>query len=528
MCTDQVTDPVLISQLFAPITSFQTTQTVPWRYVRRRSDNEKAFYQSGNRIIFKLEKEGVLDMDSIALLFNANMSLPTQALVRNFEFVNNIENVFSRMQLLYNNVVVEDIVEPGIIGKILSIEDSSFNQYMTVDGAMSGNMNETPVTALTAPYGRFNYHTKNKAGTATLGEVARRYVIKLRFGLFQQNKPLPLHMMGGQWSIQLEVADINRSGFCATAIGPLDLTGAKTNVGLPELIYKTFHANDYTDLLYAQIRQHPLTLQFSTFQYFKRNLNTAAKVHNVRIPCGRKRLLRAYAVLRSDYDVLNSFQDPTNFYNSLDGRASSNSVYNGVRETALRSYQWTYNQHRIPETPIVVIQENPCTTQDLTVDSISEGYTSTGAEAWYFYKEAIRAKRRDGMHFLPGFDGSWTTLSSGIVGAGGNNATTKPVLTRVSDNGGSSAAYRSYPSRFVMVGQFSGIDSQGRPWALAGSNNNAQLYLNLEFLSQFTTTMSAQGSWGSLSVQPSMNLEVFLEYDNVMTIDENNNMILDC
>lgn len=198
--------------------------------------------QYGASINIDLPAQGYLHCANSTLSFDVEIT-PTagnEDKANHARFQNNIQSVFDRMRLTYGSLLLEDLRKPNVLVRMLteatgnnvnqSLDQSALTEGIggmtpTIDsqwgksivpvgtpgtapdlyGSPSVRLVNTRVYAIQSLNTSLSMGITNGTGTAN----TRRYTVQLPFGIFQQNKLLPLKWMASQLTISLDLAPAN-------------------------------------------------------------------------------------------------------------------------------------------------------------------------------------------------------------------------------------------------------------------------------------------------------------------------------
>lgn len=211
--------------------------------------------QYGASININLPAQGYMHTQNSYLTFDVVLDLVPGSTVASYNtrFQNHIASIFDRMRISYGSLQVEDLRKVNVIVRMVTegvgqntngtidqrsilegIGGTMFAQPFTSDqlamkqvpGVASSSSSAPPPTRDAGPVPpslprlvntrlhaiqNYGYAPLDVRGTAISlpspnGKIARRYTVQLPFGLFQQNKLLPLKWMASQLTISLDLA----------------------------------------------------------------------------------------------------------------------------------------------------------------------------------------------------------------------------------------------------------------------------------------------------------------------------------
>ncbi len=521
----------------------RSVQDLKERYIRLESP--KQLYKTDETIQFKFLQEGILEPKSVYLLFTVNVNAPTTGTqtipgsgvsptTLSFTFTQDISNVFSRVRLLFGRTgVIEDIQEYGLLQSLFESVEDGVQELVNTESLMTGKtlaVGQSTSNIANTAMDKQNYHNHNNTGTAVgfnVGNIPRRYKIRLNLGLLTQRRPLPLFLMNDELVIELTVNKLYNCAFFdnSPVLGVPLTTETPIKIGVPELLYTIKLPTDVEKAFAVQSLRKTFNVHYPSFTYINRKLNPNLRTQTLQIPLFNKRILYALAIIRCENDRNRSIflQNPNNRYFSLDPRVGKTNVsggpaftYMGSRNTALRSYQWFYNNIAIPEQPVSCI-ENDVFTSVATYTPVVEQKTGTAVEAMHYLKETLK---------IGGF-GVIQNDQFGFYDAYQTPGTAVSYFNRISNTATNSTAnelpyqqHRTVCSSFMMAGKFYSERGNNVLYALDGNSLNAQLTLKLDFNEAVTPSLEFP--------QPlPMSVDIFLAYDGTISIDGNRLLIVD-
>lgn len=528
------------------LNTVRAVQDVPEKYVRKLAS--KSTYKTDEIIEFKLDQQGFLDPGSVFLLFTvaidavvaANQTIPLSGVTPttyNLTFTQDISNIFSRVRLLFGRTgIVEDIQEYGLLQSLFSLVTDKIEDQVSTENLMNGKSLRNGISSSNVQntaLDRINYHNVNNAGvllSLPIGNVPRRYKIKVNLGLLTQRKPLPLFLMNDELIIQFTV---NKLYNCAYLINsPVlalpSLTETPILVGVPELVYTIKLPSAIETAMANSALRKRLTYHYPTFVYVNKPLDPFLATQNIKIPLFSKRLLYAIAVIRCENDRNRNvfIQDPNSLYCSLDPRvgrtntgANPSYTYLEARNTTLRSYQWFYNNNAIPEKEVSVVEIDLNSADTLSTVTVKDQKTGSAVEALQYLKETLKIRDQvfnvnqndvfgfyDNYMFAPGNTSSFNQISNLAT----NNTVNELPYQR----------FRTFTSNFIMAGKFYSEREGGLLLALDGNSLNANLTLQLNFNNPAKTSVE-------FPTPPPMSVDIFLACDGMITVDENRAINID-
>jgi hypothetical protein len=511
--------------ILEPIRPVIASQDPPFKYVALDPDNNRDPYICGDTIRFVLPPEGILYPESLQFFFNLRTNLVSAIGGRGWTFANDIRILFQYCRVFHGStLLLDDIQEFGQLAMVLDLYNSDTTLVpLTNTGYLTGQQLQTAVSNLTTvATDRTNYHNVVNANTNAPGQIPRRYMANLNLGfLHSKQKPIPLQAFKERLVIELKLQEsIYQTGVWSGAAQPVVAYNEikdTLRLGRVQLHMKLEYGNYELDAaIAAAIRSSKLQYQWDSWYFQRVPLNNRTLTHRIPVQCFQKRIKYAIACLRSESDQLEADQDPTAMYCSLNPNATvpnSTTVTDESRRTTLKQYQWRYNQRMFPETPVQVLGVRVPETATSASTSLGyptfQNFTSSGAEAWYYLNETLAP----GKTLLGPFtqDFPWVIMDA-------VSASTTFVTTRQNTaiTGGSGTT--TNPCAFVIAGKFSytSIDSNST-YAIDGKSLNSKLELILDF-----NAFSIDPAAG-----PNMFLDIWVAYDNVLTVQDDGSHLLD-
>ena len=518
-------------------------------WVRLEATNTRQAF-TDQVIRFEFDQIGMLDPKSVFLTFNVQNTGYWNGGSRNVAFSSDIRSVFSRMRLLYGRTcILEDIQDYGSFCNLVSSQRQRVDEAFTSGAILNGTATLNSVSNLTfGTCDRSHYHNHNNSNitNAPLGNVPRRYIIRLNCGLFEQEKWLPLFNMQEKLILELTVADPRWCSFLLNAVnagvsGPNAVPPPNSNlvfnrgicVSLPEIQYRRQNIEPIIQTkLESMLNSNQVAFQYISFYHQRFPLNVYNKKHVLKVPAIKKRILYAVAFLRNDEERSQYLSDPMGTYCALDPRigynytgANPNYDYDGPKRTLLRNYQWRYNGQHFPEKPIRVCEGAHNLSTAGTGSTVLDGtltYTGIPVEAVQYANYVLK-------------NSLYTTLSheAGVPGLIDNFGPNIVQFSKQNNTGGnsdaainSSRAIRAYISSLPIVGKFYTEHMDGSTiFALDGTTNNGCLELILDFNDAFRYQVSELLTFPGN--EPKMVVDVWVAYDSILNVDINNNIVLD-
>lgn len=510
--------------ILEPIQPVTSSQDPPFAYVNLAPDNDKSIFYCGDIIRFSLPETGILFPESLQLFFNLRTDFVSNN-GRGWTFNSDIRTIFQYCRILHGRtVVIDDIQEFGQLAFINEIyNNESALIPLTNYGYLTGQQVENNVANLTSSAtDRTGYHnTSNTASTVlTPGHVPRRYMVNLNVGfLHSKQKPLPLKFLKNRLVIEFKLQDSPYTtgyfiGASLAGLNPLRGRDA-IHLGRVNLQFKVEYGNYVLEkAIETAIRSSQLQYQWDGWYHQKAPLNNQQLFQRITVNCFQKRIKYALACLRSEADAIELDNDATSMYCALNPNAVNPSTSTSVdeaRRTMLKTYQWRYNQRAFPDYPIQVAGtravETGTTTSTNLEYPVNVNYTSSGAEAWYYLNETLHP----GKAMVGPFTQDFPFLTIDAVNS------TLPITTK-QQGAMTNVGTRTYPCAFVIAGKFFYTSIDGATtYAIDGKSLNSKLELFLEFNNLPSAPADA----------PAMFLDIWVAFDNVLTLEENGMYLLD-
>jgi hypothetical protein len=279
------------------------------------------------------------------------------------------------------------------------------------------------------------------------------------------------------------------------------------------------------------LNSNQVAFQYVSFYHQRFPLNVYNKKHVLKVPTIKKRILYAVAFLRNDEERIQYLSDPMTTYSALDPRigfnysgTNPNYDYDGPKRTLLRNYQWRYNGQHFPEKPIRVCEGAHNLNTSGTGSTVLDGtltYTGIPVEAVQYSNYVLKNSLYTSLSNEVGVPGLIDNFGPNIVQHSKQNNT--GGLSDSTNN--SSRAIRAYTSSLPIVGKFYTEHMDGSTiFALDGTTNNGCLELILDFNDAFR--YQASEPLTNPGNEPKMVVDVWVAYDSILSVDINNNIVL--
>lgn len=467
-------------------------------------------------IRFNLPANGYLNTANSFLTFDCQINAST---AENLRIQNNIQSIFKRIRLVYGSLPLEDIRESHALVRLLTDGGSTgFNTNNDWQGITDGvgglvtTYNDAGDTliqcnarsyavqvhspaigaagTLVTPAG-----TVSNATTAgTLSGPSRRYTVQLPFGLFLQNKLIPLKFMASSLYFELEMASNSKEFMCAVAWAD----NANTGVTLSNMAYSAEILDfdgSYDAAFLEGLRGDGVPLKFATWDTFLYGTGASA-TQQFLIP-ERNRSIKAgfcvqigapgYGTVDGGGEAIDSHA----FLQSSTG-ISSGTVAIGSAGAMLNNFQWRVGSKYYPAQPVLLNQNS----------SITNG----AAEAYVEFAKAINTT---GDYRLPTsvIPQRWCQTSGDTTGLvlnhrydwAGREAYTATNLKNI----------RNGPCFFVVASDFEASDGTEVSGINGEEQNDIALTLN------YSSAQDASASY-----------LVFIYYDAMIILKEGNEVEL--
>lgn len=488
------TDPVVMPVAYS--------DNVPFHFRRLEPDTTNFTYKQNDRINFSFPRIDYLDVSTIRMSFIIRINFTISATTSYFPW--DISTVFSRVRLLYNEHEICNISNYGSLNRVLStLLDESYLPT-TSRSQLNGKFN-----AITAGVGfktRNAYHASGETGHGTSQGVPRNYLINLDFGVFLQKKMLPLKHLAGNLKIEFTIEDPTKV-LIVNSLANVPTSAVTMELAYPRIMYTDFVMDEGFDNLTIELmKENKLNYQYPSWDFSSFSLDYTQERQVFQIPCKRRFLKYAIAVIKCDADY--SFQqDSYRQYFSLNPNFTTD--FTCPKLSSVKQYQWRYQSQLIPDQPVLCFGFlNP----DPSVGSGNNFYTagtlvnSTPPVEPHYYAEL--ALTRNKFDQLP-----LGNISTEVDGFPVDPL--DPNSNIYSPSVGQTATLRK-DSLFAMVGIFSRALPDGTMACLdCGVSGNRGLQLELLF----------NGVQNTVTPTP-MTLEVYTCFDNILTFHDDLSMTL--
>ena len=374
--------------------SFPAQANKSVKIVPRIAPKNGATFLPGNTIRIEFPAQGYMNPLNSTLNFDVSLmgyGTGNTAIVR---FQNNIQSIFTRARLLYGSTVIEDIINYNVIVRALT-EWTATNQMSSIDqtsiaegiggvftgvggtglggattvGANLVNVRQAYIQGIdgTATVGFGNVPNISGAVGATTSLPVRRYQINLAFGLFTQDKLIPLKWMASQLAIELTLAaeasciyaNIKPGG--GTAGSGTTPTYQVTNVNfIPEILE---FDSSYDAGFLSGLQNGGVPIKFCTWNTFISSISGQTNT-NILIQERSRSVKAIFAVQRRAPEVLWADSHALQFCTDSGG-------------TTLQTYQFRIGGRYFPASPV------QCAT------SIGSSVTNGGAEAFLELQKSL-------------------------------------------------------------------------------------------------------------------------------------------
>lgn len=325
--------------------------------------------QMATSIDFELPAQGYMNPRNCTLTFDVAVNSSDPA-AQNIRIQNNVASLFSRLRLSYGSLPLEDIQQSHLLTRMIT-EVTGMSTNLTEDqsaflegigGSCLVTLNgtaATPSAGLRAtntrvahvqvgnyvsdgclPYGVTQAQPAPSNSTATpayvavpnVGPPVRRYTIQLPFGLFLQDKLMPLKWMASQLKIQLTLADPRECLVEDRVIGggqTSQATYALTNMYFNAELYE--YDASYDAAFLEGLRGEGVPIKFTSWNTYQKNADAATRI-TLNIP-ERNRSLKTLLTVQTP--APNPFYDSHAMLQSSNS-AASNDAYDVPSAGALR------------------------------------------------------------------------------------------------------------------------------------------------------------------------------------------------
>lgn len=383
--------------------SYPTQANRAWKQnIKIPATNPGAYRPGGSNIQLTLPAQGYLNTRNSFFSFDIKIiNDAAVADVRNIRFQNNIKSVFSRMQLRYGSLTLEDLRETGPLERLLieaagtntsnamdqnSIAEGIGGYTTTIHNAAipiwkdpALNSTASDATALTTLDGTDvdtagdvhvlnvrntfiqsnNYHMGAAAyHDAVATGQPRTYHFQIPVGLFQQNKLLPLKWMASQLTLEFTLADPKK---CMVA----ELSAGGKSLGLVNYEINNFNFNaellefdgSYDAAFLEGLRGDGVPIKFSTWDTFMYTPTPGGTSQTLQIPERNRSLKAAFVVQIPPAMVTTATGYPWDSHALLhSSNGISTNAVNGRNDSVgkghITSYQWRIGGKYYPAQPV--------------------------------------------------------------------------------------------------------------------------------------------------------------------------------
>lgn len=474
--TGNATIPTVGYQSLPP---FEITEIIP--------QGNKSIVNSGEIVKFVFPNELWVDPSSIRLYFTLKIRGRVSAGTRG-GLTYDVSTLFEKGQILYNNIVIENCDRydwfSRIHANILNEHTSLFHYRSQLESVQAW----APNPSFALGQARRSYlGVGNDVTTIRPFDLPKDFCTQLNFGLFMQNRLIPLPLLGQSLGLNLKVNRTARvvatDATASTIVEPFEIE--LTNIRLEYMGYRnTPTLLNYENKLGSKI------YRLNAYDHFSHIISSVNNKYSINFNLNRKFVKYAVAILRADADETINLESYNCYYSSNPNNASGNS-----RKTSLKQYQWCVNQVNIPEKPVRVIQPFDDTNDNLSPTQKTH-YTS-GPQAYTYLEKVFSPNMREYLYGGP-YVGEYAFLPTD------NGIGTDPLLAPTYPASSHQAV--RVPSSFCIVGKFSSLMPTGEMAALETTHRD-KVTLNLEF--NGTSVDSGLG----------ITLETFFVYESQIVFD---------
>lgn len=482
----------------------------PFKDIRVAPTIDKRSFQQNDVIEFAFPIEGYLLPESCELLFTYRINGTIGS--SGGGFLNyDISSVFTRLEILIGNTVIEDLYEYGLFAHFMSIYTDdpmlSLSPYAQMYG--KGKVAGSNVPTNTTGQGRLQYHSRSHANSLQPFGLPRRYRMKFRNGLFQQKNPIPLHQLKDILRVRLtlakpEIPIILNSTLTFTSGPTVDLSN-------PRLLC-TILAPSCSTLLLNEVK--PI-LSFASYDYFQHRLNPNAGIQTFQFPLMRSNLLYALSFIRQEDDAVNLVQDAFQTYamffprplTTTGGQPSNENM----KRSLLKQYSWSYAGEQYPSSGVKCFSMPlgaALNTTEFNANSYESSTTDTSNPSVgnSYYIDLILKEM--------GYNNCCGGLLTGEVSMSyvdPSDSSTR-LYTAINHPNSSTTFVNGCGSKFMMGGLFSRTLPDGRRLVCSGGTGGETLSLKLEFNWQSIPTT---GTYSPLQLETLLFYQADLTLENI-------------
>lgn len=316
----------------------------------RISPKNGASFSSGSVVRLEFPAQGYVNPRNTTLSFDVylNAGTCTTQLVR---FQNNIQTIFSRARLMYGSTPLEDIINYNVMVRSMTewtTQTEADHKLISdgIGGATSG-FDGTNVTTLNARQSTHGISTSGATHTYTPAQAnnsvgspcaVKRYQVQLAFGLFTQDKLIPVKFMASQLAIELTIAN------AASALFQYNYTAGATPVPpsfeisnvilVPEIL--EFDAA-YDAMFIKGLKEGGVPIKFSSWHTYSFSIGNQSSA-NVQIQERSRSVKSIFTVQRISPDSLTTDSHATIFHSATSG--------------TLQQYQYRIGGRYYPAAPV--------------------------------------------------------------------------------------------------------------------------------------------------------------------------------
>lgn len=356
-------------------------------------------------------------------------------------------------------------------------------------------------------------NTSTSAAGATYS-VTRRYQIQLAFGLFNQEKLIPLKWMASQLTLELTLAPPASCLFQMMSYGQTQTTTPTYSVSnvnfIPEIL--EFDAS-YDAMFLKGLREGGVPIKFSTWHTYTYSIGGLNTVNFI-IPEKSRSIKSIFVLQRRGTDTISTDSGASFFCSGTSMTVADGS--GAINGGSLQTYQFRIGGRYFPAAPV------QCST------TLSSGITNGGAEAFIEHQKALN-QMGDYRLSVP-----LNTLRWAVP-----NALTAAGTTL----GGASNTNGAHAAMIINEGDFSGgeilsFDSSGRPSTGALYGQSVSLVGSTQFSCSIDLETASGVEIAGLNAEEQSDisfialysnnqatnnvLEAFVYYDAMIVLRENN------
>lgn len=314
--------------------------------------NGSKFGSNGSRTI-RIELPAQSYLNCANTKFEFDLTFAVNAASKNVHMQNNAASWIKNARWLYGSLVGENIREYGLLVRCIS-EATQTNTYNTLDQSslLHGMGSLTPIGSAYVNTRNYAIHSANPDPAAQIAPglvtVTRRYEISIDFGLFQQNKLLPLKWMASQLAVEFELANYEEcmSATVHTAGDAYEISNCAISAELLEF------DGSYDAAFKEGLANGGVPIKFASWDTFTYSAASGSGSQTLLIPERNRSLKSAFLVLVPPPAVVTGDGLPYDSHACLQSSGSFTPA-TGKANGHLVSYQWRIGGKYYPAQPVV-------------------------------------------------------------------------------------------------------------------------------------------------------------------------------